>query len=117
MKTTRALLTVFTALALAAGLSACGPERIKETPEAYARARVSNFITALASDDENVRVQAAYALGNVPRYVGDATPALTRALIDPSDKVRSMAAWALRRMGREDSILEITNDGSPGNSQ
>jgi HEAT repeat protein len=59
---------------------------------------VDGLIKTLRDQDEDVRMQAAWAIG----AIGDrrASDALAAALKDASPKVRRQAAWALGAMGR-----------------
>lgn len=83
-------------LFLAATLSACDGRKI--CPKDYAKARVQQLISFLSSDKADVRCQAAFGLGQIPKYAKDAVPALTCTLSDSVSEVRDMAAWALCRI-------------------
>jgi len=60
---------------------------------------VPGLIEALGDGDEQLRADAAYALGVVDEGVEPAIPALARALDDPAEDVRQWSAWALGNHG------------------
>jgi HEAT repeat protein len=62
-------------------------------------AAVPQLSGALADDDRNARVWAAYILNEIGSEAADAAPALTKALADEQTKVRLYSARALGRIG------------------
>jgi len=72
---------------------------ILETMEDIDPEVVNALIKALKVPDNDVRVNAAWALGKIGSQARAAVPELMEALEDKDWKVRFPAAWALRRIG------------------
>src|SRR5256885_7384580 len=62
---------------------------------------VKQLIEKLKHKEADKRVEAARELGRIGADAKEAIPALTAAVKDPSDKVRSYAIVALKQMGVE----------------
>jgi HEAT repeat protein len=60
---------------------------------------VPALITALASNEVTLRLNAASVLGDLGAESAPAVSALTRAIQDPDDRVRLYATWALGNIG------------------
>jgi HEAT repeat protein len=76
------------------------------------KADVAKFIKQLKSKDEIVRLKAAKSLGKLGADAKDAIPALTDALKDDDDDVRSVAKAALAKI--KAAIKEADQDQGSG---